>query len=281
MEIPEEIADKLRAAGLDPSDPNVLIMLQQGMSQGRKKQKPTGLLPTEDCFVGRDQPTSEISSQHAEHFIKRSPLHGPFPGHLESIVFGMGCFWCSEALFFNLDGVFSTCVGYAGGVTKNPTYREVCSGQTNHNEVVRIVFDPAVVPLSKLLKVFWETHDPTQPNQQGNDRGTQYRSSIFFTTEQQERMAKASANTYAQAIIQSGCASAPLVSSSAASEENPGSAEEALWRSVIATEIVAAPEFFMGEDDHQQYDAKPGNREYCGLRPLGVGLPSGDWEAVA
>ena len=220
----------------------------------------------------------------------------------------MGCFWCSEALFYEMDGVWSTQVGYAGGVTKNPTYREVCSGRTNHNEVVRVVFDPARVSFADLLVVFWETHNPTTPMAQGNDRGTQYRSSIFYSHGRPRRVALASRAAYAQALADAGRIPAlpalPADSSSSSSSSSsaaggggasslfnvPGSAGTTMTTgrdpshpnsfAGISTEIEPAPTFWMGELHHQQYDAKPGGGDYCGLAPLGVKLPRGDWEAA-
>jgi len=162
-------------------------------------------------------------------------------------MFGMGCFWCSENLYMKMDGVYSTQVGYAGGGIPNPSYRDVCSGMTGHNEVVRVVYDPKVVSYEALLKVFWERHDPTTLNQQGNDVGTQYRSGIYYYNEAQKEAAEKTKAAYAKAL-------------------------ENVRRNPISTEIVPAPEFFYAEDYHQQYDARPGSRQYCGLSPTGAKL---------
>mmetsp|Transcript_26278 Transcript_26278/g.22481 ORF Transcript_26278/g.22481 Transcript_26278/m.22481 type:complete len:164 (-) Transcript_26278:3-494(-) len=159
-------------------------------------------------------------------------------------MFGMGCFWCSENLFVKMKGVFSTQVGYAQGSTQNPTYEEVCSGQTNHAEVIRVVYDPKTVAYRDLLKVFWSSHDPTVPNAQGNDRGSQYRSGIYYFNEAQKEEAEKSKQEYQDALAKAGVTK------------------------TIVTEIEPAGEFFYAEDYHQQYDAKPGSRQYCGLRQL-------------
>jgi peptide-methionine (S)-S-oxide reductase len=169
------------------------------------------------------------------HFVNGNPLEPPFAAGLETAVFALGCFWGAERKFWPLDGVFSTAVGYAGGSTRNPTYREVCSGMTGHAEVVRVVFDPAKVSYTDLLKTFcfWESHDPTQGMRQGNDIGTQYRSAIYYTSEDQRRAADASRAAYQDALSASGYGP-------------------------ITTEIAPAPAFFYAEDYHQQYLAKVG-----------------------
>jgi peptide-methionine (S)-S-oxide reductase len=178
------------------------------------------------------------------HYVNGHPLVPPFPEGMEIAVFGLGCFWGAEREFWQLKGVYSTAVGYAGGYTPNPTYKEVCSGMTGHNEVVLVVFDPAVVSYEALLQVFWEAHDPTQGMRQGNDRGTQYRSGIYCTSEAQRTAALASRDQYQARLADSG-------------------------RGEITTEIVEAPEFYYAEDYHQQYLAKnPGG--YCGLGGTGV-----------
>ncbi|MEZ5571880.1 MAG: peptide-methionine (S)-S-oxide reductase MsrA [Halioglobus sp.] len=182
------------------------------------------------------------------HFVNGNPLRGPFPEHLQQAVFGMGCFWGVERKFWQLDGVFTTAAGYAAGLTPNPTYREVCSGQTGHNEVVLVVFDPAKMRYEQLLKVFWEGHDPTQGMRQGNDRGTQYRSGIYTYGEEQAVLAQASKAVFQRALDQAGYGE-------------------------ITTEILPAPPFFYAEDYHQQYLAKnPGG--YCGLGGTGVSCPA-------
>jgi peptide-methionine (S)-S-oxide reductase len=183
------------------------------------------------------------------HFVNGAPLVPPFPAGLRLATFGMGCFWGAEKKFWELDGVFSTAVGYAGGATPNPSYREVCSGLTGHTEVVQVVYDPRVVSYDQLLKVFWENHDPTQGMRQGNDQGTQYRSAIYAHDAEQLAAAEASRAAYA-----------PLL---AADGHGP-----------ITTEIAPAPEFYFAEDDHQQYLAKNPDG-YCGLGGTGVSCPVG------
>jgi peptide-methionine (S)-S-oxide reductase len=178
------------------------------------------------------------------HFVLGTKLLPPFPAGAELALFGLGCFWGAERKFWQLPGIFSTAVGYAGGYTPNPSYQEVCSGMTGHNEVVRVVFDPAVTTFESLLKVFWESHNPTQGMQQGNDVGTQYRSGIYACNAQQSVLSEASQTAFARALRAAGFGA-------------------------ITTEIVAAPEFFYAEDYHQQYLAKnPGG--YCGLGGTGV-----------
>jgi peptide-methionine (S)-S-oxide reductase len=183
-----------------------------------------------------------------KHFVNGASLVGPWPGK-EKALFGMGCFWGAERLFWQLPGVTVTAVGYAGGPTPNPTYREVCSGRTGHAEVVLVVFDPKVISYERLLRAFWEEHDPTQGMRQGNDAGTQYRSAIYTFGEEQRRAAEASREAYQKVLTASG-------------------------HGRITTEIREAPEFFYAEDYHQQYLAKnPGG--YCGLEGTGVSCPVG------
>ena len=185
----------------------------------------------------------------ATHFVLGNPLEPPFPSGLELALFGMGCFWGAERKFWQADGVFTTAVGYAAGITPNPTYREVCSGLTGHNEVVRVVFDPRATSYEAMLKIFWESHDPTQGMRQGNDVGTQYRSGIYTTSDAQRRAALASRDAYAERLAAAGYGA-------------------------ITTEIGDAPEFYYAEDYHQQYLAKnPGG--YCGLGGTGVSCPVG------
>jgi len=184
-----------------------------------------------------------------KHFVLGTPLDGPWPDGLETALFGMGCFWGAEKQFWKTAGVFSTAVGYAGGFTPNPTYREVCSGLTGHNEVVRAVYDPARVGFGDLLKVFWENHDPTQGMRQGNDVGTQYRSGIYFFGEAQRAAAESSRVAYQRALHAAG-------------------------HGAITTEILPAPEFYFAEEYHQQYLAKNPNG-YCGLGGTGVACPLG------
>jgi len=180
----------------------------------------------------------------ATHYVNGNPLQPPFPAGLDQAVFGMGCFWGVERLFWQLPGVFTTAAGYAGGTTRNPTYEEVCSGLTGHAEVVLVVFDPQKIVYAQLLKTFWEAHDPTQGMRQGNDIGTQYRSVIFTHSAAQQAAAEASRHAYAELLKQRGF-------------------------SAVTTEIRAMPAFYYAEDYHQQYLAKnPGG--YCGLKGTGV-----------
>ncbi|HSS37580.1 MAG TPA: peptide-methionine (S)-S-oxide reductase MsrA [Polyangia bacterium] len=185
----------------------------------------------------------------ARHFVNGAPLEGPFPAGLQLATFGMGCFWGAERKFWEQDGVFSTAVGYAGGPTPNPNYREVCSGRTGHAEVVQVVFDPRRISYEQLLKVFWENHDPTQGMRQGNDAGTQYRSAIYAHGPEQLRVAEASRDAYARVLATAGYGP-------------------------ITTEIREAPPFYYAEDDHQQYLAKNPDG-YCGIGGTGVSCPVG------
>jgi len=185
----------------------------------------------------------------ARHAVNGHPLQPPFPEAMELALFGLGCFWGAERKFWPIKGVYTTAVGYAGGVTPNPTYEEVCTGLTGHNEVVRVVFDPKMISYERLLKVFWEAHDPTQGMRQGNDAGTQYRSGIYTVGAAQRAAAEASIKTYQAALQDAG--------------HRP-----------ITTEIADAPEFYYAEAYHQQYLAKnPGG--YCGLGGTGVPCPTG------
>jgi len=185
----------------------------------------------------------------AEHSVKGTPLKPPFPAGLEQAVFGLGCFWGAERKFWQTPGVYTTVVGYAGGYTPNPTYEEVCSGRTGHTEAVLVVFDPKQVSYEELLKVFWESHDPTQGMRQGNDVGTQYRSAIYTYSDTQHRAAEASREAYQRALSARGYGA-------------------------ITTEIRPAPEFYYAEDYHQQYLAK-NPMGYCGLGGTGVSCPTG------
>ena len=199
----------------------------------------------EQALPGR----SEKMTVPASHFVNGARLEPPFPEGTELALFGLGCFWGAERKFWQTPGVISTSAGYAGGSTPNPTYREVCSGQTGHTEVVRVVFDPRKVSYAELLRVFWEAHDPTQGMRQGNDAGTQYRSAIYTYGDEQARAAAASRNEYQRAL-------------------------EAAGIGPITTEIREAPEFYYAEDYHQQYLAKnPGG--YCGIGGTGVACPIG------
>ena|SRR5258706_1879099 len=208
-----------------------------------KKMK--SLLPAAGTLPGR----AEKMRVPERHFINRNPLEAPFPQGMEQAVFGLGCFWGAEKLFWKIPGVYSTAVGYAGGETMNPTYEEVCSGMTNHTEAVLVVFDPKQVSYETLLKTFWEGHDPTQGMRQGNDSGTQYRSAIYAYGEQQLKAALASKEVFEKELLKSG-------------------------HGKITTEISAAPAFYYAEDYHQQYLGKNPNG-YCGLGGTGVSCPVG------
>ncbi|TFL18997.1 peptide-methionine (S)-S-oxide reductase MsrA [Jannaschia formosa] len=199
----------------------------------------------EDTLPGRDTPIPTAETHH----VFGTPLSNDVPEGMEEAMFGMGCFWGVERMFWKLPGVHMTLVGYAGGETPNPTYREVCSGQTNHNEVVRVIYDPKIVSYEDLLRVFWEGHDPTQGMRQGNDTGTQYRSGIYTYSDAQRQAAEATRDAMAPRLRQAGYGA-------------------------ITTEIVPAPAFHHAEDYHQQYLSKnPGG--YCGIGGTGVTCPVG------
>jgi peptide-methionine (S)-S-oxide reductase len=203
-------------------------------------------IPTPDqALPGHDTPMPVPD----EHFVNGNRLSPPFPEGLEQAVFGMGCFWGAERKFWEAPGVYSTAVGYAGGHTPNATYKEVCSGMTGHTEVVLVVFDPKVTSYEALLKIFWENHDPTQGMRQGNDVGTQYRSAIYTSSPEQQRMAQASRAAFQDRLTAAGYGR-------------------------VTTEIAAAPPFYYAEDYHQQYLAKNPNG-YCGLGGTGVSCPVG------
>lgn len=193
-----------------------------------------------EALPGRDMPVWT----GAPHQVLNNPTMPPFPDNLEQIVLGLGCFWGAERLFWQLEGVYTTAVGYAGGMTPNPTYEEVCSGQTGHSEVVLVVFDPQVITLDAILKTFWEEHDPTQGYRQGNDTGTQYRSVIYTSDDAQLTHVKQSADAYGKALRAAGLGA-------------------------ITTEIEPARQFYYAEDYHQQYLHKVPNG-YCGLKGTGV-----------
>ncbi|MEO1200256.1 MAG: peptide-methionine (S)-S-oxide reductase MsrA [Pseudomonadota bacterium] len=199
------------------------------------------------------RPTALPTASH--HFVNGNPLKGSYPDELETAIFGLGCFWGAERVFWQTPGVWVTAVGYAAGHTPNPTYQEVCTGQTGHNEVVLVVYDPRVVGYGQLLKLFWEGHDPTQGMRQGNDVGTQYRSGIYVTTLDQRAEAEASRTAYQAALKMRGLAE-------------------------ITTEILDAPVFYFAEDYHQQYLAKNPSG-YCGLGGTGVACPVGIGVAAA
>ena len=185
------------------------------------------------------------------HFVHGRPITPPFPENMEIAYFGMGCFWGVERIYWQIPGVYTTAAGYQGGLTPNPTYQEVCSGYTGHTEAVLAVYDPDVVPYGMLLKRFWEEHDPTQGMRQGNDRGTQYRSAVYWTTETQRKLAKATKESYERGLA-------------------------AVGKGPVTTEIREAPSFYYAEDYHQQYLAK-NPYGYCGLRSTGVSceVPAG------
>ena len=185
----------------------------------------------------------------AKHYINGHPLKPPFPAGLETAIFGLGCFWGAEKAFWNLPGVYSTAVGYAGGQTPNPTYEEVCSGRTGHTEAVLVVFDPKKISYEQLLKTFWEGHNPTQGMRQGNDIGTQYRSAIYWTNPAQKKPAEDSRDAYAKMLAKAGLGA-------------------------VTTEIREAPAFYYAEDYHQQYLGK-NPAGYCGLGGTGISCPIG------
>lgn len=201
-------------------------------------------LPTvREALPGR----SEKMPVPSGHYVNGHPLQPPFPVGMESAMFGLGCFWGAERKFWQLEGVYTTAVGYAAGITPNPTYQEVCTGMTGHNEVVLVVYDPRVISYEQLLKVFWESHNPTQGMRQGNDTGTQYRSGIYTYSPQQKQLAEKSRSIYQDALNKAG-------------------------HGQITTEIIDAPEFYYAEGYHQQYLAKnPGG--YCGLGGTKVECP--------
>ena len=208
---------------------------------GRKR----GLIPEDLAMAGRPDPMVVADA----HWVSGSTIKPPFPDGVSTTVFGMGCFWGAERIFWETPGVFSTAVGYAGGFTPNPTYEETCTGRTGHAEAVLIAYDPALVPYDILLRIFWEGHDPTQGMRQGNDIGTQYRSVIYATTTEQLEAAIRSRDVYQASLTAAG-------------------------RGQITTEITNAGEFFYAEDDHQQYLAK-NPMGYCGIGGTGVACPTG------
>lgn len=201
------------------------------------------MVEASEALPGRETPMPVP----AAHFVNGNPIKGPFPDHLETAIFGMGCFWGAERLFWELPGVYTTAVGYAGGHTLNPTYEETCSARTGHSEVVLVVFDPKRISYENLLTVFWENHKPNQGMRQGNDMGTQYRSVIYTTTEEQMTQALATKDAFEAALLKAG-------------------------QNRITTEIRADQEFYYAEDYHQQYLAKNPNG-YCGISGTGVTCP--------
>jgi peptide-methionine (S)-S-oxide reductase len=208
-------------------------------------QAKSEMIRPEEALPGRMTPLTTAST----HFLTGRPLKSEIPSRLQEAMFGMGCFWGVERMFWGIEGVWLSMVGYAGGFTPNASYEEVCSGKTGHNEVVRVIFDPAVATYGDLLKVFWEGHDPTQGMQQGNDLGTQYRSGLYTYDEAQEQAAQASRVAFAPQLQVSGYGA-------------------------ITSEIISAPEFYYAEDYHQQYLAKNPNG-YCGIGGTGVTCPIG------
>jgi peptide-methionine (S)-S-oxide reductase len=209
------------------------------------KSKPTMVPTSAQALPGR----SNAMSVTSEHFVNGQSLTGPYPAGAETIYFGLGCFWGAERLFWELPGVIVTAVGYQGGSTPNPSYDEVCSGQTGHTEAVKVVYDSSQTSLEKLLKTFWEEHNPTEGMRQGNDVGTQYRSAIYTTTPEQAAVVEQSREAYQAALRKQGLGH-------------------------ITTEISPAAEFFYAENYHQQYLAK-NPRGYCGLQGTGVSCPIG------
>ena len=202
--------------------------------------KKTQLPKASEALPGRDRPMQTSTN----HYVSKRPLKGPYPDGLETALFGLGCFWGAERLFWQTEGVWVTAVGYAGGVTPNPTYQETCTGLTGHTEVVLVVFDPKVISYRQLLKIFWEAHDPTQGMRQGNDVGSTYRSAIYTFGEEQAKAAAASRDAYDTSLKTAG-------------------------KDRITTEIAPAPAFYFAEEDHQQYLAK-NPYGYCNLRGTGV-----------
>jgi len=216
-------------------------MMENTIVFGNKLKLPT----KENALPGR----AEKMPVPATHHVNGAPLEPPFPAGLERAMFALGCFWGAERKFWQTPGVYTTAVGYAGGYTPNPTYREVCSGATGHAEAVLVVFDPRKISYADLVKVFWESHDPTQGMRQGNDVGTQYRSGIYYYDQEQREVAERSRDAYQRELSQAGYGS-------------------------ITSEILPAPEFYYAEDYHQQYLSKnPGG--YCGLGGTGVSCPVG------
>jgi len=221
------------------TDNHIFKIIMALFGFGKKSTIPTA----SEALPGR----SSTMPVPAQHYVNGNPLQAPYPDGLETAIFGMGCFWGAERKFWQKSGVFSTAVGYAAGITPNPTYEEVCSGMTGHNEVVLVVFDPKLISYEALLKVFWENHNPTQGMRQGNDSGTQYRSGIYYYGDRQKELAESSKVAYGAAFKSAGYGA-------------------------ITTEILAAPTFYFAESYHQQYLAKNPNG-YCGLGGCNISLP--------
>jgi len=229
-----------RKPGRSSFGPGAEVLL---MLFGRKK---TTMVDAGEAIIGRSHPEFQISGRHA---VLNTSMEPPFAKEYETAVFGLGCFWGAERLFWQTEGVVSTAVGYAGGFTENPSYEEVCSGRTGHTEAVLVVFDPQKISYESLLRVFWEEHNPTQGMRQGNDVGSQYRSAIYTTTAEQATIAAASREAYQAELIKSGYGE-------------------------ITTEIAPAGPFYFAEEYHQQYLHKIPHG-YCGLAGTGVGCPIG------
>ena len=234
------------AESRDPCSPGALLAVMIAkVDMGSADPVRSSVLRPQDALPGRSDPLPVPE----RHFVLGTPLAPPFPDKVRSATFAMGCFWGAEKMFWQLPGVYSTQVGYAAGVTPNPTYREVCSGRTGHAEVVRVVFDPSKVSFESLLRVFWEGHDPTQGMRQGNDNGTQYRSGVYAHDDEQRRLAEASRQAYGERLAQAGYGP-------------------------VTTEILPAGDFYYAEDYHQQYLAKNPDG-YCGHGGTGVACPVG------
>jgi peptide-methionine (S)-S-oxide reductase len=206
-------------------------------------QKKTAMPSAQEALPGR----ADKMPVAPAHFVNGNPMMPPFPDHLQQIIFGLGCFWGAERKFWQLEGVFTTAAGYSAGHTPNPNYQEVCTGKTGHNEVVLVVYDPAIISFGQLLKVFWQSHDPTQGMRQGNDVGTQYRSGIYTFDDEQQNQAEVSRALYQRELSNAGYGA-------------------------VTTEILPAGPFYYAEDYHQQYLAKNPNG-YCGLGGTGVSCP--------
>src|SRR6202042_274379 len=221
------------------------------MGMGLFKSRHTNMVSADDALPGREQPLRVAE----RHVVLDTPLRGPFPAGVEQAVFGMGCFWGAERVFWQAPGVYTRAFGYAGGITPNPTYKEVCSARTGHTEAVLVVFDPTKTSYEEILRLFWENHNPTQGMRQGNDVGTQYRSAIYWTTEEQRAIAESTRDAFGERLNQAG------------------------YRE-ITTEIAKAGPFYYAEDYHQQYlEKNPGG--YCGLGGTGVSWPVGLGAAAA
>lgn len=250
----QELVKQLKSAGMaiDENNPQQILQVLMKIQMQGMPDKKSEMVKAEDALKGR----SEVMKVDERHYVLKNPLKGPWPKGLKVCIFANGCFWGSEKGIWRLPGggIFSTAVGYAGGYTPNPTYEEACSGRTGHTEAVQVVYDPEKISLVDILRWFWEAHDPTQGMGQGNDRGTQYRSALYYFDEEQKQLYESSCAAYEKALQAAG-----------------------KGRGKITTEIRAAQDFpevfFYGEDYHQQYLAKPGARPYCSAQPQEVSLP--------